>query len=291
MTGRPEFLNFEVDGATLGALHWQGITGAPTIVAIHGITANAWSWDPVAHHLAGGANLLAVDLRGRGQSYEAPGPFGMRQHGDDIAAIIDSIGGPVVLAGHSMGAYVALMTLDRHPTLVRDLILVDGGSPLTISNGADIDDALENALGPALERLSKVWADRISYYAMWAAHPAFADGISIDLERNLLADLTEVDGGFRTAVSEAAVRHDGRELFVDTEVRSLLYRSEQIATIIRAPFGLRGSPPPLISDETVEQFGRHRWVHAEDTNHYTVLMGARGAALVAEELRRALLSQ
>lgn len=290
VTGGPEFLKFDVSGATLGALRWQGIAGAPTIVALHGITANAWSWDPVVHHLAGGANLLAIDLRGRGQSHEASGPYGMRTHADDVAAIIDEVGGPVVLAGHSMGAYVALMTRDRHPSLVKQLVLVDGGSPLNVPDGTDIDDVLENALGPALERLNKVWADRTSYYAMWSAHPAFADGISIDLERNLLADLIEVDGGFRTAVNDAAVRHDGRELFADTEVRSLLYRCDEEATIIRAPNGLMGSPPPLIGDDVVEQFRQHRWIDAPNTNHYTVLLGSNGAAIVADTLREALLS-
>ena len=74
----PEFLSFDVGGTTVGALRWNGISGAPTIVAIHGITANAWSWDPVAHQLAGGAHLVAIDLRGRGRSHNATGPFGMR---------------------------------------------------------------------------------------------------------------------------------------------------------------------------------------------------------------------
>ena len=78
----------------MGALRWEGIEGARTVVALHGITSNAWSWDPVAHHLAGGANLVSLDLRGRGRSYEAAGPFGIRQHADDVAAVIEQLGGP-----------------------------------------------------------------------------------------------------------------------------------------------------------------------------------------------------
>ncbi len=288
MATRPEFLSFDVDGATLGALRWPGIDGAATVVAVHGITANAWSWDPIAHHLAGGAHLVAIDLRGRGRSHEVPGPHGIRRYADDVAAVIEQLGGPLVVAGHSMGAFVALMTAERHPAAVKDLVLVDGGAPIDVDDGADIDAALEMTLGPALERLGKTWADRTSYYSMWSAHPAFAEGISIDLERNLLADLVEVDDGFRTAVDVAAVRHDGRELLADAEVRALLEMHPAPVTIIRAPNGLLGAPPPLISDDVVARHPRHRWIDVPDTNHYTVLMGPRGGPVVADTLRAAI---
>ena len=78
---------------------------------------------------------------------------------------------------------------------------------------------------------------------MWSQHPAFADGISVDLERDLLADLIEVDGGFRTAVNEEAVRVDGRELLTDHGVRELLDRRDSPTIIIRAANGLLGTPP------------------------------------------------
>lgn len=205
MAQAPEFLTFDVDGDELGALRWEGDAGVPTIVAIHGITANAWSWDPVAHHLAGAAHLVAIDLRGRGRSFEAPGHFGIRRHADDVAAVIEQLGGPVLVAGHSMGAYVALMLARRHPESVGELVLVDGGTPLPLDGANSIDEVLETTLGPALDRLTKVWPDRSSYLAMWSNHAAFADGISTDLARDLLADLVEVDGGFRAAVAASAV--------------------------------------------------------------------------------------
>jgi lipase len=290
MARRPDFLSFDVGDTELGALRWAGIDGAPTLVAIHGITSNAWAWDPLAHHLAGAAHVLAIDLRGRGRSHRAPGPFGIRQHADDIARIVEQIGGPVVVVGHSMGAYVALMAAAHHRNLVDRIMLVDGGTPLPLPDQADVDEFLDATLGPAIERLSKVWADRTSYYSMWSAHPAFAEGISIDLERNLLADLVEVDGGFQTAVNEDAVWTDGRELFADPEVRSLLSRRITPTTVIRAPNGLAGTPPPLISDAAVADAGLHHWIDVPGTNHYTVLMGPVGAAAVAAALRAELVT-
>ena len=120
-----------------------------------------------------------------------------------------------------------------------------------------------------------MWPDRASYLAMWTAHPAYADGIRPDLERVLLADLTETDGGLRTTVDPAAVRLNGRELFADDEVRSALDRHPEPATIIRAEFGLLGAPPPLIADDMIERYPQHRWIRADGLNHYTVMNSTR----------------
>ena len=139
MAARAEFIDFPVEGATLGALRWAGLSGAPTVVAVHGITSNAWVWDPLAHHLAGAAELVAVDLRGRGRSFDAAPPYGIGQHAADIASIVDQLGGPLVLLGHSMGAFVVELVAERHPRLVRDLLLVDGGAPLAAPTDGDVD--------------------------------------------------------------------------------------------------------------------------------------------------------
>ena len=300
MSRTPEFTSFDIHGATIAALHWAGLDGAPTVLAIHGITANAWSWDPVAHQLNGGIDFVAVDLRGRGRSWTQPGPVGLRQHADDVAAVIEQIGGPVVVVAHSMGTYVALLLAERHPATVRSLVLVDGGTALYLPEppvrddgtvtpmDEFIDEVLDVSLGPVIDRLEKVWPDRVSYQAMWAQHPAFGDGIGPDLERNLLADLVEVDGGFRTMVDPAAVRLNGRELFADDEVRSALDRHPEPATLIRAEFGLMGTPPPLIADDTIDRHSEHRWIRADGFNHYTVMNSTAGAALVADAVRAAV---
>lgn len=289
MAHRAEFLEFTVDGATLGALRWSGLIGAPTVVAVHGITSNAWAWDPLAHHLAGAADLVAVDLRGRGRSFEAPPPYGIERHADDIASIVEQLGGPLVLIGHSMGASVVQMVAERRAELVRDIVLVDGGTPLASPADGDVDAALERMLGPGIERIRTIWPDRVSYHAMWAGHPAFSEGISPDLERNLLADLIEVDDGFRTAVDETAVLADGHDLLANPEVRTLLDRRQRPTTIIRAEFGMFGDPPPFITDGVRARYPQHRWVDALGLNHYTVINSATGAALVAQSLRDILI--
>jgi hypothetical protein len=123
---------------------------------------------------------------------------------------------------------------------------------------------------------------------MWASHPAFVGGISPDLERNLLADLIEVEGGFRTAVNEVAVRVDGRELLGDSEVRGLLDEHLEPTTIIRAEFGMSGSLPPFIGDKERSWYPQHHWIEAVGLNHYTILNSSAGAGLVAQAVRDCL---
>ncbi len=152
----PELVRVDVGDTEIGTIRWPCRHVESTVVAVHGITANAWSWAPVARQLDGVVGLVAVDLRGRGTSSEAPPPFGMRRHADDVAAVIEQLGqGSVVVAGHSMGAYVALLTAERHPGLVADLVLVDGGIALPVPEDVDIQEVLDHTLGPAIERLRR----------------------------------------------------------------------------------------------------------------------------------------
>ena len=284
-TFAPDVLRIEVGSTELGVVRWRGEAGTPLIVAAHGITANAWSWSVVARHLAGRATLVAVDLRGRGFSHEAPGPFGIRQHADDIAAVVRRLNAsPSVIAGHSMGAFVALAAAERHPNDVTDLVLVDGGAPIPAPPGAESDEVLDELLGPAMERLRRVWPDRVSYRSMWAEHPALAGLWTPEVERYVLSDLIECAGGFCSRVDVAAVRQDGAELLVDDELRGLLARRSVQTRIVRAVAGIDGSPPPLISDDQVARLGQHRWRTVPETNHYSVLIGEAGAAAVADEL-------
>ncbi len=210
--------------------------------------------------------------------------------------IIDQIGRPVTVAAHSMGTYVALMAARRHPEVISSLVLVDGGTPLVVPDrplGDDgepiatithIDHLLDVSLGPAIDRLAEVWPDREAYMAMWTRHPALVAGISEEVADALSADLVEVDDGLRVGVNADAVRVDGRDLFADDEVRSELARCVAPTTLIRAEFGLMGTPPPLIADEMIEWYPRHRWIRADGLNHYTVMNSRSGASTVAEAI-------
>ena len=107
-------LAVDVEG---GALHVARAGPEPAdaeavVVAAHGITASHLGWRPVARELLErrpDVCVLAPDLRGRGQSASVGPPRGsLSAHAADLIAVLDHVGADrAVLAGHSMGAYVA----------------------------------------------------------------------------------------------------------------------------------------------------------------------------------------
>ena len=95
----------------------------PAVLFIHGWPHNRTLWAAQLSGLPTHARCIAPDLRGFGGSSAMP-PYTIDQYGDDLAAFIGVLGlEPVVACGVSMGGYVALSMLRRHPSLLRALIL------------------------------------------------------------------------------------------------------------------------------------------------------------------------
>ena len=71
--------------------------------------------------------VIAPDLRGHGESECPDGTFTMDQMADDVVELLNrlEVREPVVVGGLSMGGYVALSLVARHPERVRGLILID----------------------------------------------------------------------------------------------------------------------------------------------------------------------
>ena len=119
-------ISVAVDGGQLRGGEWNP-SGATTVLAVHGITANHRNFALLAEALPG-HRLLAPDLRGRGASRTLPGPWGIDQHAEDVAALItSSAAGPVVLVGHSMGGFVAAALARRTPHVHPVRMLVEAG--------------------------------------------------------------------------------------------------------------------------------------------------------------------
>jgi pimeloyl-ACP methyl ester carboxylesterase len=278
-----------VDGGSLLVGRWGD--GPKVVLAAHGITGNHRSWQMVARHLPADVSLVAPDLRGRGRSCDLPGPFGMRAHAADLVAVVDHLGvDRAVLAGHSMGAYVATVAGTDSPSRWSAVVLVDGGVALPLPAGVDPDDMVRGVLGPALERLEMTFPDPGSYLDFWKQHPALLEpgAWNADTEACLAYDLVGEAPALRSSASLDAVRFDGRELLVDREVRRAFLDLARPTILLRAPRGLLNQVPPLLPDELLDPI-RPIWpvqmeMLVEDTNHYTILMAPRGATTVARHL-------
>ncbi len=108
------------------AVELKGDTGIP-LVLLHGFPLDHGMWRQQIDALSTGARVIAPDLRGFGQSELGSGAMTMERMADDIGALLDGLGirEPVVLAGFSMGGYVAFQFCKRFPDRVRGLILCD----------------------------------------------------------------------------------------------------------------------------------------------------------------------
>ncbi|MFN0122616.1 MAG: alpha/beta fold hydrolase [Blastocatellia bacterium] len=108
-----------------------GSEGKPAIILVHGGLDHARNWDWTARRLREDFHVYALDLRGHGNSAQAPGAmYGPAEHVLDLSALIDIIGArPIYLMGHSLGAVVTLLYTGIYPERVRKLIAVEGTSP------------------------------------------------------------------------------------------------------------------------------------------------------------------
>ncbi|HYA67514.1 MAG TPA: alpha/beta hydrolase [Acidimicrobiales bacterium] len=277
-----------VDGGSLHVGVWG--TGPKVVLGIHGVTASSMALAAVARHLGPQVTLAAPDLRGRGRSNHLPGPYGMRRHAEDCAAVIRAMSdGPLVVVGQSMGAYVAVVLAAAHPGLVERLVLADGGLPMALPEGLDPEVVIEAALGPALSRLATVFPSRAAYREFWRAHPAVSEDWNDDVEAYLDYDLEPVDGGFRSRVCEEAARFDGVEPLADPGLVEASFAAlECPIDLLRAPRNLMNQPVPLFPDSVVAQWcDRMPGLHDEmvaDTNHYTLMLGRRGAGAIAAKV-------
>ena len=297
-------LDAPVADGTLRVGVWDPMSSdgpAPTVLAVHGITASHRAWPGLVRALPG-VRVIAPDLRGRGRSHALPAPYGMAAHADDLAAVLElEGGGPVVAVGHSMGGFVVTVLAHRHPALVSRLVLVDGGVPLPrplVADDATHDDVLLALLGPAAERLSRTFPDRATYRQFWRAHPAFADAWESELGE-LLSDYVDYDlvedgDALRPASSYAAVAADSLDLYEGGPLLEAIAGPEPVrvpTAFLRAPRGLLDADPlydPAWLDAWAPRLPHVTTRDVDDVNHYTIIMSPPGVAAVASTVREAL---
>ena len=108
--------------------------GRPTVVLVHGAGGNRTQWGTQARHLAArGFDVLAIDLPGHGNS---PGPActEIGSYGEAVLADLDARGiDRVAVAGHSMGAMIALWIAATASDRVSHLGLIGAGLALAVN--------------------------------------------------------------------------------------------------------------------------------------------------------------
>lgn len=117
------------DGLTIAVDHY-GDRAGPLVLLVHGGGQTRSVWGDTATYLAGlGCHVIAMDLRGHGDSSWSPvAAYALADYGADIAAIARSEvhGQGLVLVGASLGGLACVMAAGALDGLgLRGLVLAD----------------------------------------------------------------------------------------------------------------------------------------------------------------------
>jgi pimeloyl-ACP methyl ester carboxylesterase len=111
---------FKTDNGLAGYQGGSDSQAKPAIVLLHGVGLRAKAWAAVVKHLKNDCTLIALDLPGHGDSEKLGGNSpDLQDYADCITAYLETLGTPIYLAGHSMGAMIALDIATRSAALVQ----------------------------------------------------------------------------------------------------------------------------------------------------------------------------
>ena len=113
----------------MSALDFGDAARPVDVVFAHANGFNAMTYRSILGPLSLSLRIIAMDQRGHGASRLPADPQGRRSWSDlrdDLLALLETLGdGPVILAGHSMGATTSLLAALERPDRVRALVLFD----------------------------------------------------------------------------------------------------------------------------------------------------------------------
>ena len=239
--------------------------GLPPFVLIHGLSATAWTWAPVARRVARQTHVLAVDLRGHGLSDSPKSGYDLESLAYDALTVLSANGygtavdgPPAAVAGHGLGAMVAATMAAFEPTSIAAVALVDGGwDDLREATGQEPAE-FERTIGdpPEVTRsMGAYLADRREF------DPGSWDA---DQERAARAAVDEKHAGHVVPVLRRHALHATVEAMFD-------YRPTDTLTAIRTPILAAIAEAGTADDEVV----RERLLALDDINRDRARAGLR----------------
>ncbi len=120
-----------VDGLRIHYLDWQRPDDPPraTLILLHGIGRVAHCFDPIVPHFRDRFRVIAMDMRGHGDSdWHPQAQYLVEDYVHDLEGLVEQLGlRDVIVWGNSTGGRVAQVFAGLHPELTRGVIVEDVG--------------------------------------------------------------------------------------------------------------------------------------------------------------------
>jgi len=132
-------------GLSLNLVEWSQ-EGVPMLL-LHRYSNEAHIWDDFVPTVSSHYRVLALDLRGHGESdWHPDGAYGYDDHVEDVEALVEALGiDRLVVVGHSLGGRIAMLYGGRNPERLAGLVIVDSAPELDARGTARISmEAAEN---------------------------------------------------------------------------------------------------------------------------------------------------
>lgn len=114
------------------------------VLTVHGLSYFSYDWIGVASELAAGREVVAMDMRGFGDSTWSPArDYAVPTMALDIVALLDHLGWRrAILVGHSMGGRNSTYCAAKNPARVAGLVLVDYSPETAPAGSKRVTDAV-----------------------------------------------------------------------------------------------------------------------------------------------------
>jgi pimeloyl-ACP methyl ester carboxylesterase len=223
-------------------LHYHDKGQGTPILLVHAFPMSSAMWQPQLEALASEARVIVPDLRGFGASEVPNGPYTMETFADDLAALLDHLQiERVVLAGVSMGGYVAFAFWRRYASRVRALVLSDTRAT------ADSDEA--RAARESNAQLAETQGARVIADMML---PNLLAPTALPETQNRVRDIivNNQPYGIASALRGMALRPDSSDLLPSINVPTLLVVGSEDG--LTAPEEMRGLQQRIAGSRLVE---------------------------------------
>ncbi|MFD9626724.1 alpha/beta fold hydrolase [Peribacillus muralis] len=218
--------------------------GNKTLLFIHGFCGSHEYWNDIVSKLKDDFRIIAVDLRGHGESQPIGASFSIEDMANDIASVLEERElDQVYMFGHSLGGYITLAFAERFPGKL-------SGFSLVHSTALPDDEAGKEG---RLKSIETIEAKGIPAFIDGLVPKLFADSADSHIEQTKEIGYKTSESGAIGSLHAMRTRIDRNHVLKETKLPILLVAGEQDKVIsAEKTFFVKGSH---IQEVTLEGSG------------------------------------